>query len=121
MIPSRTRGICDNRHQIRDPYKNQQLNNTDVWANTLLKTRIPELFKTQQGLPGHVEQLQSELNRIKKVENLSGEIVAHATGVMKRIHGATQKVLEAARKRPDLNFPANLCLQFPLIQNELHF
>lgn len=121
MIPSRTRSVCDDRHQIRNPYAHNLPSNIDAWGNTLLKTRIPDLFRTRQGLEGHVVQLQNELNRINKVEHLTGDVVAHATGVMRRIYGAVEKAVEAAEQSSDLGLPAHLSLYFPLIQNEIHF
>ncbi|MBF2016529.1 MAG: hypothetical protein IGS23_15270 [Rivularia sp. T60_A2020_040] len=54
------RNSIDNRHQITDPTKNP-----GRWLNTMKRTRVKELFLTKQGLPGHVMQVQNEINRLR--------------------------------------------------------
>lgn len=56
-----------NRHKIPDPVESDKA--LKLWANSLMQERIPDLFKTEEGLKGHVDQIQSEINRIS-CENL---------------------------------------------------
>lgn len=98
----------DDRHAIRDPfgttehYKDPcrpEICDMDVFANTLMKTRIPDLFVSQEGLQGHAEQIQDQLNRIARVKNRSDEEVAKAICVSKLLRNALIKSRQAAIKK----------------------
>ncbi|MCB1118263.1 MAG: hypothetical protein KDK50_06765 [Chlamydiia bacterium] len=85
----------DDRHAIRNPYRPGE-HDMAIYANTLLKKRIPTLFTTLPGLPGHVTQIQNELNRLAQIEGLSGEQVAEAIKTSKLIRSAIIAVKQAA-------------------------
>lgn len=54
------RDQIDDRHNITRP-------SIDVnrWLNTMKGTRVRELFYTRGGLPGHVQQIQQEINSVR--------------------------------------------------------
>ncbi len=44
------------------------------WLETMKRTRVKELFLTQQGSPGHVWQIQQEINRLTNgINELTGK------------------------------------------------
>lgn len=90
----RERGLLDDRHNIGDPF-GPGAKDIEKLANTLCKTRIPDLFRTAPGLPGHVRQIQQELNRLRRIEGESGEKVARAIEASKLIRGALKKAKAA--------------------------
>lgn len=94
----RHRAHCDNRHGIRDPL-GPGINDMEVFANTLLKTRIPDLFRTLEGLRGHAQQIDQHLRRLN-VEGQPGEVVVRAIEVSKLVRRALKKAREAAQGRP---------------------
>ena len=67
-----------------------------VFTNALLKTRIPDLFKTQAGLAGHVMQVQQEVNRLKDIEGLDGSVVDEIIHTETVIKAALKKSADAA-------------------------
>lgn len=124
MITVRERSQIDNRHMIREPIQKDPLNRIDLayatgWSNTLVKTRIPQLFLTTAGLAGHVLQVQNELNRFKisKLENCVGD-VSPLVDIMKFVRNSIKASMEAARQR-GFPMPNNLFLDFPLISDRL--
>ena len=60
----------DDRHNITDPYADPAR-----WAESVKKTRINDLFRTQGGLDGHVTQVQQEIRRVVSDRNVSGKMV----------------------------------------------
>jgi hypothetical protein len=92
----RVRSTIDNRHNIRNPYGPQK--DLEIWANTLLKTRIPTLFLTPQGLKGHAQQIQNELNRLGTADQLTPALKARAICVAKLIKSSLIKAKNAAEK-----------------------
>ena len=57
--------------------------------------RIPDLFRTVQGLPGHVQQLQAEINRVTKIPRRfqnDKEVSQKAIQVQERIYQAVKSV-----------------------------
>lgn len=66
--------IPDDRHQITDPYADPVR-----WAESLKKTRINDLFRTQAGLDGHLIQIQQEIKRMVSSKNV-GEKMEGMTG-----------------------------------------
>ena len=122
---TRIRLPCDNRHLIRDPITTNTIGDLDrvnlndawIWANTLVKTRIPKLFSTSQGLAGHVEQLQNELNRFKisKMEGCNTVDVPHLITIMQFVRQSVKKAKHAST----ILLPNNLFLEFPLISDKL--
>lgn len=120
----RMRSELDERHNIRDPFTidplTQCISLTAIagWTNTLVKTRVPQLFLTEKGLPGHVNQLQCELNRLKvcKLEGFSSEGFETVMCSIKFVKKAAQKSKEAAQQR-GFQMPNNLVLEFPFISD----
>ncbi len=74
----------DNRHNISDPHKD-----ATRWLNTMKQTRVAELFRTSQGLPGHVQQIQNEINRVKNnLNGKTGKEVTEYTAALKALRNA---------------------------------
>lgn len=123
MIIVRDRSRVDNRHMIRDPIRIDPLTNridlltAAVWSNTLVRTRIPQLFLTLPGLPGHVMQLQNELNRFKisKVEGCRVDEMSGLIAIMKFVRESIKK----SKKESAIPLPNNLFLEFPFISDGL--
>lgn len=92
---ARKRAETDDRHHIRDPYE-EGPNAMDIFTNTLLVERIPDLFRTQEGLRGHAMQIQQELNRLANVEGRSGIYVAQAVEHSKAIKHSIEKAYKFA-------------------------
>lgn len=73
----RRNAVITNRHAIPRPLPPEPGNLVDdngmenlaSWAATLMRTRIPDLFRTSAGLPGHVQQVQQELARLNNIIN----------------------------------------------------
>lgn len=63
-IFTRCRSRIDDRHLIRNPI-GPGIQDMDIWANTLVKTRIASLFLTQEGLRGHAIQFKMNCNDLK--------------------------------------------------------
>lgn len=126
MKISRDRSQVDDRHTIRDPLNmdpvTQAIDLTSAagWANTLAKTRIPQLFLTQNGLAGHVNQLQNELNRFKvsKLEGYCADGIDEVLLQIKFVRDSIKKSKEAARQN-GFPLPNNLTLEFPFISDRL--
>lgn len=106
----------DDKHAIRDPF-GPNPNDMGVWMQTLLKTRIPELFLTKEGLPGHVVQIQCEINRISKVEGRSGEEVSRAVWNSEKIQDALIKSRDAARAQGFPCWDPSLYIHLPLLND----
>lgn len=77
MANIRHRSIVDNRHNIRDPY-GPGPDDMAIWVNTVLKERVSDLFRTQQGVGGHAIQIEQELNRLARIEGKTGAAVVQA-------------------------------------------
>jgi hypothetical protein len=74
----------DDRHNITNP----QADSTR-WLNTMKQTRVAELFLTAQGLPGHVRQVQQEINRVNtNLNGKSGAEVTAYTNALKKLRTA---------------------------------
>jgi|GEM_PF-1474882 hypothetical protein len=133
MTITRIRSQVYDRHAIGDPIQKIGINGEDRFdltaaeksANTLMKTRIPQLFLTLPRLEGHVEQLQNELNRFK-VSNFEGKRIKMLEGcstkdipsliiIMKRLRNAVIK----AKNASTIPLPNNLFLNFPLISDKV--
>ena len=92
------------RHLIPNPLSNIQ--DTENWENILIKGRIPDLFKTRAGLPGHAQQIQNELNRIHptNITGLSGDHIDRLAVASNRIFGAVEKSHSASGFRKRNNY-----------------
>ena len=88
--------IIDDVHSIRNPLGNGP-KDLEIFVNTLLKTRIPTLFKTVAGFPGHAEQIQMQINRLERTKGLSDEKNAQLTCAAKTIKHALQSSIKAAQ------------------------
>jgi hypothetical protein len=97
IISNRYRHEQDDKHHIRNPLSPVE-KDMQVFANTLVKTRIPDLFKTEGGLKGHAEQIQCEINRLSHVEGLSGDIVCRAVETSRFIRECLIKSKEEAAR-----------------------
>lgn len=94
-LVDRDRSIQDDRHGIRDP--SSGIDAMKIYTNTLVKTRIPELFKTVAGINGHAIQLKQELNRIAKIKPSDGLIYDEAICTSKFLKRSIEKSLIEAR------------------------
>ena len=104
----RFRSIIDDRHTIRNPLGPQ--NNLEIWANTILKTRIPTLFLTVGRFEGHAQQIQQELNRLGAVDQLAPELKDRAIHVSKLIKHSLIKAKEASQeKKFPLHWQSETC------------
>lgn len=112
----------DSKHLIRDPIKNDDPKDLEIWVNTLKKTRIYELFCTEAGLNGHVQQLQSEINRITpgRLDGKPAELVMAAVEASKKIRKALQNAIQAA-KDISFNLRREHIIQLPLLNDQLVF
>lgn len=106
MTHIRIRSQDVDRHNIPKPFMKlkhgeqglllDNIKSLRIFTNALLKTRIPDLFKTQAGLAGHVTQLQQEINRLKNIEDLDGSAVDEIIHTEKIIKKALKKSAGAA-------------------------
>lgn len=95
----RYRSEVDERHTIRNPH-GPHPRDMDVWANTLVKTRIPDLYRTLIGVPGHAKQIENEIKRLSKFqEGASGEIATKAIEISKFIRHSLNKAKKDAEER----------------------
>jgi len=87
----RDRSGVVNRHLLPNPLNN--IHDAENWENGVIKGRIPDLFKSRAGLPGHAQQIQNELNRLdrKKMEGMSGTHIDRLNLASKRIISAVEK------------------------------
>ncbi len=117
----RNRREIDDRHHIRNPLTVHQnridLHEARIWSNTLAKERIPQLFKTERGLAGHISQLQNELNRfdLKKVKECEVDGVDELREISKFIKRSVEKSMEAAT----ISLTHNLTLEFHMTSDKL--
>ena len=94
----RFRSTIDEKHTIRDPWGPGKFD-MEIWANTLAKTRIADLFRTTAGVPGHAYQIQTELNRLAKIEGKPGDDVQRAIDISRFLRNALVNAKEAHRKK----------------------
>lgn len=118
-LPLRNRSSSDDRHMIRSPYTPPNpFSAMDAWANTLVKTRIPDLFRSIHGLAGHAQQIQNELNRLARVEGRSGDEVTYAIGISHFIRHALKQAMEEAESS-NFVMPNNIVIYFHLLNDNL--
>lgn len=125
MNINRVRSQIDNMHQIRDPIRKINLagedridlNEVKIYANTLAKTRIADLFVTLENLPGHIVQLQNELNRLKvsKMEGCSGQDIPDLMNTIKFLKHSVIK----SKKASPVSLPNQYLLEFPIILDKV--
>ncbi len=96
MFMSRMRAVVDDRHAVRDPF-GPGANDMQIWANTLVKERVATLFLTKAGVAGHTKQIQSELNRLAKVEGRDGTEVIRAICISKFVREALKKAIASSK------------------------
>ena len=78
--------------------------------------RVAELFRTPQGLPGHVQQIQNEINRVKN--NLNGKTgieVSEYTAALKSLKNA----IIASSKGAKFDFN-KFGIQFSPLESDLY-
>lgn len=107
----------DDKHHIRDPLENDSADDVSTWANTLKKTRIKELFLSLEGLKGHVQQLQNELNRTtpERLDGCSAPTVEAAYEANRALHKAIKKAMQAAL----FKLSGTLKLNIPLLKDAI--
>ena len=87
------RTIVDDRHNITHPHKN-----ATRWLNTMKSKRVAELFRTSGGLPGHITQVQQEINRVNsELNGKSGNEVTAYIAALKQIRAA---IITSAKGAP---------------------
>lgn len=112
----RDRSQVDEKHTIRDPHGPGALDMA-AFANTLMKTRIPELFLTVRGIPGHARQLQQELNRLASVEGRSSAEVDQAIRVSKCLREALKKAKAQVQQTTSQWDPVGISIHFQLLND----
>jgi hypothetical protein len=86
---NRHQGV-DDRHNIVNPTANP-----NRWLETMKRTRVNDLFLTQQGLPGHVRQIQQEINRLTNGTNgLTGAQIVRRKTVLDNLRNS---IISSAR------------------------
>lgn len=96
----------DDRHHIRKPIDRNKSNeekimDMEIFAKTLMNTRIPTLFLTERGLPGHIIQIRNELSRLNelfKLEDANPILFEKAVLISKLLRSSLIKARDAARK-----------------------
>lgn len=97
---SRCKHNITDRHNIPSPWEN-----TGQWLSTILKERVGSLYKTEEGFPGHLEQLQDELNRCKPRKREEGlERTPDIINAVRKIKDSVIKATKAAIKDGKINF-----------------
>ena len=92
----------DERHNITDPYADPVR-----WAESVKKTRINDLFRTQGGLDGHVTQVQQEIRRVVSDRNVSGKMEGMDGGAVANMMTAVESIKDSivsAAKAADFDF-----------------
>jgi hypothetical protein len=79
------------RHQLPDPAQD-----LPQWGRALTTQRVADLFKTRQGLPGHLRQIQQEVNRALPVVSRNGRTSPQGKEVFGFIAQGMLKAAEAA-------------------------
>lgn len=101
----------DNRHNITNPHQD-----ATRWLNTMKRTRVAELFRTEQGLPGHVQQIQNEINRVKNnLNGKTGKEVTEYTAALKSLKNS----IVASSKGAKFNFN-KFGIQFSPLESDLY-
>lgn len=109
---SRYRSEEQDRHNLPDP--KTSIRATELWEHGMLRERVSDLFKTSQGLPGHAQQIQQQLNRTSwnRLTGLSGKHVVRLLLAVNRIIGGIKAINEASSIRP----PTALMIFSPMTQ-----
>ena len=110
----------DNRHHIPDPVTNPRL-----WAKTVTVERVGDLYKTAHGMPGHLVQIQQELNRLslegRKKERLdccsSREVVAISEAIDKVWNALTAVKKKYAKMEVNFDNPGQALVYHPWDRN----
>jgi hypothetical protein len=75
-----------NRHIIARPQ-----DNAPEWARTITTLRVPDLFTTADGLPGHWQQIQQEVNSGIKQFTANGKTTEEGKKLLRYIGDAIIK------------------------------
>ncbi|MGA8164750.1 MAG: hypothetical protein WB791_06980 [Waddliaceae bacterium] len=91
----------DNKHQIRDPISNDpvlsnRIRDAMVWSKTITQGRVSELYKSVLGIPGHVQQIQQEINRVSQAKLGDANIhPAHCKAIVQGIANVMNAIKKA--------------------------
>ena len=90
------------RHHIANPLGSIEA--LSSWENTLMKERISDVCRTERGFKGHLEQIQTELNRIsrdaiRKTEGVTPEVAEGVQRASRRLYVACKKAIEEGMKK----------------------
>ena len=110
-ILPRNKHLIADRHAIPNP--KLSVSNAETWENTLLKSRISDLFRTVKGLSGHVVQVQNEINRVSNLNGVQSDVVATISSALCRIFQAVE--ICNAQYLQEGGTSQNLMLNFPLL------
>lgn len=96
------------------------MSNLASWAATLMRTRIPDLFRTQPGLPGHAQQIQQELSILNNIVNNFDRPAGDESGpryielAMQFVGQIKKELIKFANQASRLNeFPFSVLFKFP--------
>ena len=90
---SKHRGKDGDRHNIPNPGQDDAEAAND-WARVLTTKRCADLFKTAQGLPGHVQQIQQEVSRASRAGTFDSP---HGKKVAQYIGNSIESAAKSAR------------------------
>jgi hypothetical protein len=107
----------DNKHAIRDPL-GPGPKDLKIWRSTITARRVSELFKTAQGVPGHAQQIQNEVNRLSNVITVAPGKADEAKESLRQIKQAIEKAKIAA-EADGYSAPHSTLIQFPLINDNI--
>lgn len=110
------RAAVRDRHAIPDPKTG--VAQAREWANTLANTRVPDLFKTKEGLVGHMQQLQCELNRARDLRGLEDEHKETIIESQKMLKKGVEKAKQAAKKA-GMELDGSLKLTFDALKDAI--
>lgn len=109
---SRARGVTPNRHALPNPLSNSE--SLKQWEQGLMKGRISELFKTERGLQGHVEQIQNELNRLSISKLSEIECPGDYFTLLQQVDFRIRKALTSAAAAAAFKLPRQHLITSPI-------
>lgn len=105
-VYSRDRSETQDRHHLPNP--KESIAHVKHWENGLLKERVADLYTTLRGLPGHVRQIQQELNRVR-LDRLDGLDGKHVIRIIQSVNTIIEAV-NSAKASAKFPLPGNLNL-----------
>ncbi len=109
--------IPDDHHAISNPTAG--VDEARAWGLTMRCVRVASLFRTQEGLPGHAEQIQKELNRTKRLDGVDQAVVVEVVKEVEGVYRALEKTKIAVERKGFPVLDGTEMIDFDIIKKKI--